>query len=184
MPNGIEWAALRTRVVTLLDALESVGCVVLRRGTIEQYYLDPPAPTAIGKPDVAATEAATFPERNTLDLRNQYDDVLRAIKAAASSEPIDENKFLRSLLAGFLAAAFQQIRTDMPSDELNVLASSVNPAITGVFQLENISAASGMPAIRVKIVSALFPPTTFPFDVRYDENLNSVVANRLSSKAA
>lgn len=176
-----EWSALRTRMVTLFDALEETGCVILRRGAIEEYFFNTRTPGGTGKPAEAAAQAALFSQHTSDDLCSQYDDILRAVYSAASIVQVDENKFLRGLLAGVLAAGFQHLRQGMSDDELNLLAIGGNPAINRVFRLENSSSERGL-AIRVKIVSNLFRRPRFPVEIRYDDNLNVTVANALPAK--
>jgi len=180
LPLGEEWIALRHRFTALLNALEDVGCFVLRRGTIEDYYLRSTRGRSTGKPENAADEAAAYGQEEEATLRQQYDDVLRVIAYAAPVSRVDENQFLRGMLGGFLATAFQHLRSGTPDNELNALAAGSNPSSLSVFRLENVSAQNTL-TLRVHIVSSLFPRSGFPFDIRYDENLNALVAQKLPS---
>ena len=48
--------AIKTRITTLLDMLEQCGLFVLRKGSIESYYLSADQFTSIGKPSLAVSE--------------------------------------------------------------------------------------------------------------------------------
>jgi hypothetical protein len=163
----------------MLGALEKVGLFVLHRGTIEDYYLQPTSDPS-GKSAAAATEASAFSDYNETVLRTRYSDVLRAVEFAAPARPVDENAYLRGLLSGMLATAFQHIRAGLDDKSLNSFATVGNKAAGSVFWLENISDAHCR-AIRVNIRSNLFKRPNFPFEIRFEDNLNVQVENKLPS---
>jgi hypothetical protein len=181
LPHSEDWLALQTRYVSLLDALEEVGCFVLRRGTIEDYFLKPATDLKSSNPEAAAAEASAFIQESEATLRHGYDDVLRALACAAPTCRVDENVFLRSNLASFVASAFQHIRRDMSDEELNMVASSGNVASKNIFRLENVSVQENTRAIRIRIISSLFKRPSFPFVMHFDEPLNAVIERKLPS---
>jgi hypothetical protein len=67
----------------------------------------------------------------------------------------------------------------MSNDELNVLATGDDHAAASVFSLENLTRERGERTIRVSIVSGLFARDAFPFEIRYSENLNTVIEQKL-----
>lgn len=162
LPHGEVWLSLRRQFGALLDVLETGGCFVLRRGTIEDCYLDPAASAATGKPEAAAAEAVVVAEAAEAALRRSYADVLRVIERAAPASPVDENAFLRDYLAGLLGAVFQALKPDTTQDEIAAAALAANPEASRIFALENASAeCHGAPALRVSITSPLFVRPTF-----------------------
>ena len=95
--NG-ELFALRTRYETLLGVLATAGCIFLRRGTIEDYYLEQATTTTVGKPEAAASEMESLPTLSPAEIRARYSDVISAIDIAAPLKKIDENELLREQL--------------------------------------------------------------------------------------
>ncbi len=175
-PHGQEWVRLRSRFDALLSVLETAGCFVLHRGTIEDCYVGTAAPGVTGKPEAAADEAATFAEAVTADLQRHYADVLRAIECAAPASPVDENAFLRGHLAGLLGTVFQMLKVNTSLEDITAAAISAYPDAARIFSLKNVSAeCGGTPALRVQINSPLFARATFPAVVRGDQNLHSEV---------
>lgn len=169
------FTALRQRFTVLFDALEEVGCFVLRRGTIEDYY--GAAATSDAKPEAAALEAASFDDYSVHELEARYSDVIRAIRAAAPLRPVDENALLRERLGGALGATFQFMETDTPSAELNGRARAAQPDFD-IFELENCSIPSEH-RVRVHMNSQLFPRETLPFDISINENPAPVIMSKL-----
>lgn len=172
-----EFSALRQRFVVLFNALESVGCFVLRKGAIEDYYgLSAAISSKLG---MAADEAASFDESAPEMLEAKYADVLRAIRAAAPIRPVDENALLRERLGAAVGATFQFIKFDTPSAELNGRVRGSQPDLD-IFELENCSTESDL-RIRVNMKSPLFIRDTLPFEISISENATQVIKSKLPS---
>ena len=140
----------------------------------------PPSPDS-GKPEVAARESATFVEYDPLALQGCYNDAARAIAFAASIRRIDENAHLRAMLAGLLATAFQHLRNDLDDGALNTQANNASTQAASVFRLQNVSREQNRRAIRVHLISSLFPRQGFPFDIGFEDNLNVEIERKLPS---
>ncbi len=175
LAHGGDWRKLRARFEALLSYLEAGGCFFLRRGTIEDYYMTAPAPGLAGKPEAAA-EAASFAEAGEEELQRGYTDVLHAVDSAAPEPPVAEEDFLRRLLAGLLATAFQTLTAATTNDDLAQLAASGDQSAVSVFKLEYATGSDGVRALRVRIVSSLFTRPSFPAVVTEDQNLHKEVA--------
>jgi hypothetical protein len=179
-----ELAALRKRYDALLELLAVAGCIILRRGTIEDYYSTGASRGTLGKPESAAVEVETFSSRDSQNIKQNFDDVVRAVEIAAPIKKIDENAFLREQLGSLLGAAFQIVTFSMPDDELNARIKSNSPYEALVFQFINRSSVvDGRPhrCLEVNIISPLFKRDKFPFEVSEHENLTIVVDRMLPS---
>jgi hypothetical protein len=179
-----ELTALRKRYDALLDLLAAAGCVVLRRGTIEDYYSTQKSSGGLGKPESAAIEVETFSARDLRSVKSNYDDVVKAIEVAAPIKKIDENALLREQLGSLLGAAFQIVKFDMSDDELNARIKSNSAYEALVFEFKNRSSVSPdrlHRRIEVNILSPLFKHDDFPFEVSEHENLTIVVDRMLPS---
>jgi hypothetical protein len=113
-----EALTLRTRYNALLEILDSAGCIILRRGTIEDYYFDS-YPGSVGKPEAAAVEMEKILILAETAVRRQYEDVVRAVQIAAPLKKIDENMLLREQLGSLLGGALLIVKPGMLDDELN-----------------------------------------------------------------
>ncbi len=181
LTHGQDLVGLRDRFYALLGALEAAGCFLLRRGTIEDYYQAPVAQGSAGKPEAAANEAATFPEVEEANLTDRYKDVLRAIRCAAPAPPVDEGAFLREQLAGLLATLFQSLKPDTRQEDIDAAARASNSDAALIFRVENASSDySGIPSLRVNIISPLFARSGSPAVIRRDQSLHDEVARLLS----
>jgi hypothetical protein len=99
------------------------------------------------------------------------------MQAAAPTRPVDENALLRERLGGALGAAFQFIKAETPSAELNARAQSAQPDVS-IFNLENCSTPEGL-RIRVSMNSPLFQRETFPFEISSNDNITQLIKDKL-----
>lgn len=175
--QSTDFSALRQRFVALFDALEQVGCFILRKGRIEDYYQSG-AGTG-DKTEVAAQEAASFEARSAEELEGAYADVMRALRAAAPVRPVDENALLRERLGAALGHAFEFLTPDMPSEQINGRIRVAQPELA-LFELENCSKLSEL-RLRVKMNSTLFPRETLPFEISKNEDRSTAIGRHLPS---
>lgn len=160
--------SLRTRFQVLLDALNVLGCFVLRRGAIESYFAADVE--SRGKPDAAAQEAATFDKRERELLRNHYQEVSAALAQIAPNQQVDEDVLLRPKLGAVLTAAFLSMEFGTTDEKLNSCARGTIGSDAEVFKLSNVS--KDKLRLRVAMASPLFQRSNFPFEIGCDENPN------------
>ncbi|QGV08933.1 hypothetical protein GNE09_20160 [Bacillus cereus] len=97
--NGDTLYGIKKMLISLLDALELSGCFVLRKGTIENYYLLASQVTE-GKPTAAVEEIEYIRLQPRENIETAYADLARGLKYAASHKGIDEgNAVINYLLA-------------------------------------------------------------------------------------
>lgn len=166
-------ASLRTQFEVLLTALAELGCFVLRRGAIENYY-DAPSTANGGKPNSAAIEAAGFDAKMADELAVQYADVHAALRHAAPNQLVDEDQLLRMKLGAILTPMLLGMKGDSSDAQLNALARTTIGADAEVFKLANKSTAQQL-RIEVDIASPLFERGTFPFEISPSENPTAIV---------
>ncbi|HUT75593.1 MAG TPA: AAA family ATPase [Armatimonadota bacterium] len=172
MSNTVQWVAIYDRVTALLDFLETAGCFVFRRGTIECYYGTVDARTAAGKPGEALVEATTFAQADSALLEAQYADALRALRFAARVQSIDEREALRELLLAVSAPALAVLCKDTTPEQLNQLALRLLSDKASLLRLEPSAGDSGQPRLTIHLNSAVLPSTGFP--IRLDKGCNPV----------
>lgn len=179
-----EWLALRKRYDALLDILMGVGCAILRRGTIEDYYAHSQPSNSLGRPEEAATEMEAMAALSEQTVRETYGDIVRAIELAAPAKKVDENALLREQLGSLLGAALQIVRPGVSDEELNARAKANLGSSTTVFSLANKSVdEEGGPLCRVEvhITSPLFEREGFPFEIGVGDNPTAKIAEKLPS---
>jgi hypothetical protein len=129
------WVAIKSRFTALLDLLEHCGLFILRRGSIESYYLSSDQFTSIGKPSAAVSEIDCFSQLSQKDVENAYGDVVRCIRDASNAEVICEADALRDLLLSVVAPAHARFKSGDPSLNFNVLARSILGERSKIFDL-------------------------------------------------
>lgn len=169
---GAKMTALATRYGALLDGLERLGCFFLRRGAIENYYAD--ISSGAGKPARASTEADRLVVLTPMQLAAEYPELVRALRCAAPGRNIDESVLLRAKLAAALAVIFQSLEPGSNDAQIEALAISVVPAVSGLFTFHNTTSGD-QPAVRVELRSKIFNLTGFPLTVARKDNLNEAV---------
>ncbi|MBY0338105.1 MAG: AAA family ATPase [Acetobacteraceae bacterium] len=170
---GKEMAALATRYGVLLTGLEQLGCFFLCRGAIENYFATNFG--GAGKPARASAEAEHLAALPPAEIPSKYPELVRALRSAAPGRSIDESVLLRGKLAAALGAIFQSMELGSTDAQIEGMATSVLPAIRGLFKFHNAT-SSDQPAVRVELLSEIFNLTGFPLTVARNDNLNDAVA--------
>ena len=129
------WVAIKARLTPLLDLLEHCGLFILRRGSIESYYLSSDQLTSIGKPSAAVSEIECFSQLAQKDVETAYCDVARCIRNASDAEVICEADALRDLLLSVVAPAHARFKSGDHSPNFNVLARSILGERSKIFGL-------------------------------------------------
>ncbi|GGX80887.1 ATP-dependent nuclease [Vogesella alkaliphila] len=119
------WASIKARFTALFDLLEQCGLFVLRKGSIESYYLSSDQFTSAGKPSAAVNEIDFLNQLTYGDAESAYSDVVRCIRHASNAEIICEADALRDLLLSVAAPAHARFKSGDSSQNFNVLARSI-----------------------------------------------------------
>lgn len=129
------WTSIKARFIALLDLLEQCGLFILRRGSIESYYLSSDQFTSIGKPSAAVSEIDSLNQLAPQDVRAAYSDVVRCVQYASGAEVICEADALRDLLLSVVAPAHARFKGGDSSPNFNVLARSILGERSKIFGL-------------------------------------------------
>ncbi len=124
---------MRTRLVSLLKLLNSLGCFILTKGTIEDYY---DVSGTNRKSDKAINEASLFPEKDEDDLRSTYADIIKAVEFAAQAERIDESAAVREMVLAIAGPALATLKEDSTSNQLNASSRNLLGNKACLFKLE------------------------------------------------
>jgi energy-coupling factor transporter ATP-binding protein EcfA2 len=119
------WLRMRDRFKALLKVLESAGCFVLRRGSIESYYRKSDQFTSSEKPSAAAVEMEFIEQLTSTSVKESYSDIVRCIVFAAATESISEAESLRDILLSVVAPAFAKFQDDANENEIELSVRSL-----------------------------------------------------------
>jgi hypothetical protein len=170
------WVSIKARFIALLDLLEECGLFILRRGSIESYYLSSDQFTSIGKPSAAVSEIDHLNELAHQDIRAAYSDVLRCIQHASNAEMICEADALRDLLLSVVAPAHARFKIGDLSSNPNVLARSILGERSKLFSL----VVEGEKLV-VSIESKILNVKGFPVAIGKDDDVLKCINAALAS---
>ncbi len=181
IPSQHDWRGIRTMFNALLDFLEEVGCFILRRGTIEDYYLFSSQITATEKPSGAAEEMVHLATGSKRDIEDRYDVVIRALRFASDSPVIDEAAEVRSVLGAVVGAVMPDIHANSSDDELNAVANRVVAERAKIFKLRNATSPGGEVTLGVDLASNILAVSGFPFEIPEREHPSQVIRRNVRS---
>lgn len=182
VPTQHDWTASRAMFHALLDFLERVGCFILRRGTIEDYYLRPDF-AATENPSKAAEETVYLATADRRDIGRRYDVVIRALRFASDAPMIDEASEVKSVLGAVVGAVMPVIRGDSSDDELNATALRAVAERAKIFELRNATLDGGEVTLGVDLTSNILDVSGFPFEIPESENPTPVIRRSVRSAA-
>lgn len=169
------WSNIKTRITALLDLLEQCGLFVLRKGSIESYYLSADQFTSIGKPSVAVSEIDYLNQLASTDVNAAYSDVLRCIRYASNAEVICEADALRDLLLSVVAPAHARFKSGDSSQNFNLLARSLLGERSKIFDLA-VEGEKLVVSIQSKILNVKGFPVTLGKDDDVLKSINIALA--------
>ncbi|MDW9973869.1 AAA family ATPase [Sinorhizobium meliloti] len=168
------WLALKGRLIALLDLLETEGCFILRKGTIESYYSLAQDKNSTGKPTAATEEVIAFRSKGESEIANRYDDVLRCLRRAAGNEKICEAESVQDLLLAAAAPAFARIRSQPEAGDLNaIMRGNLGPAA----DLFDLRSEEGK--LMIALRSDILEVPGFPMEISSEDDLITKVSGNL-----
>lgn len=171
LPSGSDWNGIHARFRALLDILEAGGCFVLRRGSIESYFGGHSERSVEAKPVEAADEGECLEDEDTQAIEMRYSDVLRALRFAAATQPVDEVAALRDMVLAVAAPALAGLTKETTQEELDLLARRLLGDKATLLQM-SVDAQGGTPELVIGLKSRILDATRFP--VRLEKGCNPV----------
>jgi len=171
--NGA-WAAIRARLDVLTTTLAELGCYILRRGTIEEYYIsngNPPTPSKLG---LAVNEALYIQGADTKTLMNSYADVINCLRFASAAKVINEGEALLDLLLACIAPLQARMKGGALAGDLNQIARTIVGDVAQVFDI-----SLNDEKIVVNLKSRVLDVAGFPITVTADDNAVAVCSRML-----
>lgn len=167
------WRGIRSRMTVLFDFLEDLGCFVLRRGTVENYYQSqPPVP-----PDKIAwsiDETAVIEACNQAQARSAYADIVRCVEEAAQAQSINEAESLRDVLLSVATPALAKVQDGGSTLDVQQLARSLLRERAKLFSLSVANKC-----LTITLESFIMKVPGFPLTLAAGDDAIKVVNQRL-----
>lgn len=172
--NSSHWKSLSLQLVALMEALESAGCFILRKGSIEAYYATSDQLTSDGKPSAAIDEVDAFNGKTSEQLKLQFGEIVRGLSYAANIEAIDECKAIRELVLAIGAPTIATLAHNTTNEELmnfpRRIVGTEKASLFSVNRSEPIVEEN--PQIKIDLKSSILNVSGFP--VTLSKNCNPV----------
>nr|WP_256344108.1 TOPRIM nucleotidyl transferase/hydrolase domain-containing protein [Pseudomonas costantinii] len=166
LSNSQVLLGMKSRLSALLGLLESAGCFVLRRGSIESYYQLSDQLTSQEKPSAAAVEMEYIDQLTPAQIQDYYADIARCIMFAADTLPINENESIRNILLSVVTPILAGLRSDSQSDELKIMAQSLVGDKAKLFEFE-VSQGT----LEISLLSKVLNISGMPFRLAVGDNV-------------
>lgn len=99
-----KWELIKNQLNTLFEVFEQCGLFILKKGTIESYYITPTENSDLEKKvDKSVEESEAITTFSEEQISSAYQDVIDCLKFASRSEDIDESRAIRDELLAFIA---------------------------------------------------------------------------------
>ena len=169
------WSKIRKQLDVLLSVLEELGCFILRKGTIENYYTNTDVTKVGAKSDAAINESLKIQDAPTGDLEQLFGEVIRCLNAASSARRINEGESLLHSLLACVAPLQAQLKANSAlKQDANQLARQI---IGESAQIFNFSWSED--TLKVDLESDILDVGGFPFSVRTTDNVVEVCSRVL-----
>lgn len=175
--NSSQWIGMRTRIEYLLEFLASLGCFILRKGTIEAYYLHANHLTSDEKPNAASHEISYFDDMKDDELESNYADIVAAVRFAAQAKGIDEGAAIRNLVLAVITPALASLTTETTAVGLTSASKSMfgNMADLFVLKVENAERLT----LVIDLATEILDVEGFPLSIPVGENPIALVNKQM-----
>ena len=180
--NGAEWKALRARYLSLLKVLGELGCFILRRGTIEDYYNYVVDTGRNDKPYGATQEADQLEGMGSSEVEQSYGDIIEAIKFASQTEEIREARAIRDAILALVAPALANVSEGRTDGEIVAYCRELLGSRASLFKIE-VERENGRKLL-VHLNSPILEVEGFPLCIGSGENPVAAVNQQMKMSSA
>jgi len=168
---------MKTRLNTIFNVLESAGCFILRKGTIESYYLNSNKDISYGKPSSAVEEVEYLNSLENSFVTTQYSDIVRCLQYASTMKEINETEALSLLLSSVLAPVLTLLKDDTTQSEINTIIRNTIGTRGELFEITPVEANKDRLIVNLK--SNILDKKYFPFEIDKSDNLIQTIKIKL-----
>ena len=166
--NSELWIQTACRLRTLLRFLNSLGCFILTKGEIEDYYIRNSTINGDVKRDAAAQELSHFADTDKRDIRKNYADIVASIEFAAQAETIDESMGIRDLVLAVVTPALANISSDTTTIQLKAQSKIMFGKKADLFDLK-VENTEGLYLV-VDLNTSILDVNGFPLRIPVESN--------------
>lgn len=167
------YKSIKSRLNALLELLETSGCFILKKGTIENYYTHTNLVNANDKINAAAEEMEHILQRPDLKEDN-YRDIVNCLRYASGVKSINEAEALRDLLLAIASPALAKVNDGATTQEVRIAARTLLGERDSIFELE-VKGSKLCIDLKTKILDI----PGFPLTLSTDDNVNQAVNRAL-----
>jgi len=178
-PNTESYLSIRSRLITLLDFLEKLGCFILRKGTIESYYKFADSLSKDEKPNAASNEATCLISEDDGSVLEAYHDIVKALEHCSDAEKINEAEAIRNMLLAIVTPALASISEKTSNAELKIFSNSMFGSKSSLFNLSVENNGEGL-CLNIDLNTDILDVDGFPFKIKKGDNPIEVVNSKLS----
>lgn len=160
-----EWERLKDRITALFNIFEEVGLFILRKGAIESYYYDNAIEDKVNASVIESEKILSLSEEN---LESRYQDIIKCLRYASNSEPIDESRAIRDEFLSFISPIHAHYAEG--AKNLNVLGRTSSIFHHRINEEEKLE---------VSIASKVLDVTGFPIVLNKDDDIRKIINHKL-----
>ena len=180
LDNSAKWDDTACRLWTLLGFLNSLGCFILTKGTIEDYYIHKSTINRDDKRNASAHEVTHIAETDKLEIRQNYADIVAALEFAAQAESIDEGMGIRDLVLAIVTPALANISSDTTTNQLKAQSKNMLGTKAELFDLK-VENVDGLHLI-VELKTSILDVKGFPLRIPVVSNPITSVNHQMGLK--
>ena len=170
--NSEKWNQIQDRLKSLLRLLNSAGCFILTKGTIEDYYIHEESVDLDDKRNLAAHEVSYLSETDDEHIRQRYADIVSAIEFAAETREINEGTAVRDIALAVVTPVLANISSKMSPGQLKAQSKNIVGKQSTLFDLK-IEDLNGLHLV-VDLSTSILDVEGFP--LRIPEGANTIVS--------
>ena len=160
-----DWNNIKNRLSVLFDIFEKMGLFILKKGALESYYDDNVIEDKVNASVIESEKILSLSEDN---LESRYQDIIKCLKYASNSEPIDESRAIRDELLDFFSTIYAHYKSGEENlDTLGRQSSIFSYRINEEGKLE------------LSITSNVLDVTGFPIILNKNGDLLKVINQKL-----
>lgn len=154
--NSTLWELLRTKIDLLLRQLNENNVFLIRKGSIEDCYLNKTIPTSSKKPQASLLEAEYLIDNLPTNLDQSYLDIINAINAAKQSQAVIEEEMLREKIGGILGIIEANFEEGITDDQIAAKVQNYDKDLATIFQIKK-QLVGVETVLEIALISPLFP---------------------------
>lgn len=177
--NSALWAGLVPDYNLILNTVENHSFILVRKGMLENCFINPGIPATAKKPVKASMEATFLQTAPEPSISVSYTDPIKAINKIRQEPLVDEALLLRNRLGAILGILWPNIKAATTNLDISEMIDKYDSSAGKLFRITKI-VNGAVTSLRIEFVSSLFSGYQ-QFDYAENEPI-TVLNQRLPSK--